>query len=85
MSGEMIIYALVGLAILFLIIKLLKWPIKILINGIVGIVLLYVANYIGEYFNFYIIKIKSNSLFICTKKETAKHICLNCFFISEDL
>ena len=50
----MIIYALVGLAILFLIIKLLKWPIKILINGIVGIVLLYVANYIGEYFNFYI-------------------------------
>ncbi|MCI9070232.1 MAG: pro-sigmaK processing inhibitor BofA, partial [Clostridium sp.] len=54
MSGEMIIYALVGLAILFLVIKLLKWPIKILINGIIGIVLLYVANYIGEYFNFYI-------------------------------
>ena len=50
----MIIYALVGLALLFLIIKLLKWPIKILINGIIGIVLLYVANYIGEYFNFYI-------------------------------
>ena len=48
----MIIYALVGLAILFLVIKLLKWPIKILINGIIGIVLLYVANYIGEYFNF---------------------------------
>ena len=54
MSVEMIIYALVGLALLFLIIKLLKWPIKILINGIIGIVLLYVANYIGEYFNFYI-------------------------------
>ncbi|WP_294133817.1 pro-sigmaK processing inhibitor BofA family protein [uncultured Clostridium sp.] len=54
MSAEMIIYALVGLAILFLIIKLLKWPIKILINGIVGIILLYAANYIGEYFNFYI-------------------------------
>ena len=50
MSVEMIIYALVGLALLFLIIKLLKWPIKILINGIIGIVLLYVANYIGEYF-----------------------------------
>ena len=54
MSGEMIIYALFGLALLFLIIKLLKWPIKILVNGIIGIVLLYVANYIGEYLNFYI-------------------------------
>lgn len=54
MSSEMIIYALFGLALLFLVIKLLKWPIKILINGVVGIVLLYIANYIGEYFNFYI-------------------------------
>ncbi len=54
MSGEMVIYALFGLALLFLIIKLLKWPIKILVNGIIGIVLLYVANYIGEYFDFYI-------------------------------
>ena len=54
MSVEMIIYALFGLALLFLIIKLLKWPIKILVNGIIGIILLYVANYIGEYLNFYI-------------------------------
>lgn len=54
MSVEMIIYALVGLSLLFLIIKLLKWPIKILINGIIGIVLLYLSNYIGESFNFYI-------------------------------
>lgn len=54
MSSEMIIYALFGLALLFLVIKLLKWPIKILINGVVGIILLYIANYIGEYFNFYI-------------------------------
>ena len=50
----MIIYALVGLALLYLVIKLLKWPIKILINGIVGIVLLYAANYIGTYLGFYI-------------------------------
>lgn len=50
----MVIYGLVGLALLFLVVKLLKWPIKILINGIVGIVLLYLVNYIGEYFNFYI-------------------------------
>ena len=54
MDIEMIIYALVGLALLFLIIKLLKWPIEILVNGIVGIIILYVANYIGEYFDFYI-------------------------------
>ena len=40
--------------LLYLIIKLLKWPIKLLINGIVGVILLYVANFIGEYFNFYI-------------------------------
>ena len=45
---------LVGLALLYLIIMLLKWPIKLLINGIIGIVLLYVANFIGEYLNFYI-------------------------------
>lgn len=54
MSVEMIIYALFGLALLFLVIKLLKWRIKILVNGIIGIILLYVANYIGEYLNFYI-------------------------------
>ena len=54
MNLEMIIYALVGLALLYLVIKLLKWPLKILINGIIGIVLLYITNYIGEYFNFYI-------------------------------
>ena len=54
MNIEMVIYALVGLALLYLIIKLLKWPIKLLINGIIGIVLLYVANFIGKYLNFYI-------------------------------
>ena len=54
MNTDLIIYGLIGIALLYLVIKLLKWPIKILINGIVGVVLLYVANYIGEYFNFYI-------------------------------
>ena len=39
MELEMIIYAIVGLALLYLIIKLLKWPIKLLINGIVGVIL----------------------------------------------
>ncbi len=50
----MMIYAVIGLALLYLVIKLLKWPIKLLINGIVGVVLLYITNYIGLYFNFYI-------------------------------
>ena len=49
---EMVIYALIGLALLFLIIKLLKWPLKILINGILGIILLYITNIIGGYIGF---------------------------------
>ena len=51
-SLDMIVYALVGLALLFLIIKLLKWPLKILINGILGIILLYIANIVGSYLGF---------------------------------
>lgn len=53
-SLDMIVYALVGLALLFLIIKLLKWPLKILINGILGIILLYIANIVGSYIGFVI-------------------------------
>ena len=51
-SLDMIVYALVGLALLFLIIKLLKWPLKILINGTLGIILLYIANIVGSYIGF---------------------------------
>ena len=54
MNEQYFLYGLIGIAVLFLCIKLLKWPIKILINGIVGIVLLYAANYIGTYLGFYI-------------------------------
>lgn len=54
MDTEMIIYALVGVALLYLVIKLFKWPLKILLNGIIGIVLLYVANFLGTYLGFYI-------------------------------
>jgi len=46
MDGQSLIYALIGIVILFLVIKLLKWPIKIVINGIIGVVILYVANFI---------------------------------------
>ena len=55
MERELIIYGLIGLFILFLFIKLFKWPIKIIINGIIGIVLLYLTNYIGAYFDFSIV------------------------------
>ncbi|MBC5640995.1 MULTISPECIES: pro-sigmaK processing inhibitor BofA family protein [Clostridium] len=52
MSLDMMVYALIGLALLFLIIKLLKWPLKILINGILGIILLYISNIVGSYIGF---------------------------------
>ena len=41
MSEQYLLYGLIGIAVLFLCIKLLKWPIKILINGIIGVILLY--------------------------------------------
>lgn len=46
MEGQFLIYGLIGIAVLFLATKLLKWPIKILINGVVGVVILYVVNFI---------------------------------------
>lgn len=49
---ELIVYGIIGLLLLSLIIKVLKWPFKIIINGIVGIVLLYIANILGTYLGF---------------------------------
>ena len=46
MNEQYLLYGLIGIAVLFLVVKLLKWPIKILINGIIGVVLLYIANII---------------------------------------
>lgn len=46
MEGQYLIYGLIGIIVLFLVIKLLKWPMKIVINGIIGVVILYVANFI---------------------------------------
>ena len=46
MNEQYFLYGLIGIAVLFLCIKLLKWPIKILINGISGVILLYVVNII---------------------------------------
>ncbi len=46
MDGQYLLYGLLGIVILFLAIKLLKWPIKIVINGIIGVIILYVVNFI---------------------------------------
>lgn len=46
MNGEYIIYALIGIVALYVLVKLLKWPLKILINGIIGVIMLYVTNFI---------------------------------------
>lgn len=52
MNEEYLIYGLAGIVILFLLIKLLKWPMKIILNGIIGVVILYIVNLIGTSFNF---------------------------------
>ena len=46
MDGQSLIYGLAGIVVLFLVIKLLKWPIKIIINGVIGVFILYAANFI---------------------------------------
>jgi len=46
MDAQYLIYAFIGVIILCLFAKLLKWPIKVIVNGIMGVVILYVANFI---------------------------------------
>ena len=46
MEVQLLLYGLVGIIVLFLVLKLLKWPLKIIINGIMGVVILYIANFI---------------------------------------
>lgn len=58
MSEQYLLYGLVGIVVLYLCIRLLKWPIKILINGIIGVILLYVVNIITS--NLGIIGINTN-------------------------
>lgn len=47
-----IVFAAIGIVLLYIIIKLFKWPIKILLNGVIGVVLLYVTNIVGGYLGF---------------------------------
>ena len=48
MNTQYFIYGLVGIVLLYVAIKLLKWPIKILVNGIIGVITLYIVNLIGN-------------------------------------
>lgn len=52
MNLEMILFGFLGLLLLYLVIKFLKLPFKILFNGVIGIVLLYITNWIGAYLGF---------------------------------
>lgn len=49
-------YFLIAIVLLFIIVKLFSWPIKILvkliINGVLGAVLLFLVNLVGANFNF---------------------------------
>lgn len=51
MEVQYLIYGLAGIIVLFLVLKLLKWPLKIIINGIIGVVILYIANFIIAHLN----------------------------------
>lgn len=46
MEVQYLIYGLAGIVVLFFVLKLLKWPLKLIINGVIGVVILYIANFI---------------------------------------
>lgn len=52
------VYFLIAIVGLFLIVKLFSWPIKmfikLLINGVLGAILLFVVNFVGANFNMHI-------------------------------
>lgn len=45
---QLVFYSLIALLILYLIIKLLKLPFKLLINGLSGVIALLIINYFGS-------------------------------------
>lgn len=51
MDVQYFMYGLIGIVVLFLVLKLLKWPLKVLFNGIIGVIILYVVNIIGSNLN----------------------------------
>lgn len=58
MEFEYIGYFLVAILGLYILVKVFAWPLKLLfkliINAVLGVILLLVVNFIGQYFNFYI-------------------------------
>lgn len=51
---EYVGYFMLGIILLFLLVKILAWPIKIMwklmVNGVLGVVLLVIINFVGKYF-----------------------------------
>lgn len=51
-----ILYFIVAIFFIFIVVKLFAWPLKILlkllINAVLGVILLFLVNLIGAYFNF---------------------------------
>lgn len=52
MGEQYLIYGLAGILLLYLFIKFIKWPIKILLNGIMGVIILFAVNFAGSFINF---------------------------------
>ena len=51
MNEQYLLYGFLGIIALYLGIKFLRWPVKVLLNGIMGVIILYIVNYIGAFFN----------------------------------
>jgi inhibitor of the pro-sigma K processing machinery len=51
-DSKLILYGIVAIIVLFIILKIFKWPLKILLNGIFGVALLYIVNLVGANFGF---------------------------------
>lgn len=58
MEFEYIGYFLVAILGLYILVKVFAWPLKLLfkliVNAVLGVILLIIVNFIGQYFNFYI-------------------------------
>lgn len=58
MQFEYMGYFLIAVLGLYILVKVFAWPLKVLfkliINGLFGVILLFLVNLIGHYFNFYI-------------------------------
>lgn len=58
MDINSILFFTLALILLFIIVKLFSWPLKILwkliVNGVLGAILLFIVNLVGSYFHFFI-------------------------------